>query len=168
MSKRFRRIAAALLAAALTLCASGCAAGMDERESFAADDLEKLVNMMKAPDTFVLRGDVVAISADSEADSPGDYTYIEYSSANSFGTPLRGIAMFKDHRYIGDMNDDPESPRSGASDEELADLMEVNDTKLVYLGWSLAGREDSDHIKAKIIDGRKLANNVGVEFTEAG
>lgn len=166
MSKRLRGAVAVLLVTVLMLCVSGCAAVMDEKESFAADDLERLVSMMKAPDTFVLRGDVITISADSEADSPGDYTYIEYSSANSFGTPLRGVAMFKDHKYIGDMNDDPESPQSGASSEELADLMEVNDTKLVYLEWSLAGREDSDHVKARVIDGHKLANDLGVEFVE--
>lgn len=167
--RKVKSLVSALIAGMLALAMAGCSmVGMSEEESFASDDLEKLVNMMKSPDTFVLRGDVITISADSEADSPGNYTFIEYSSANSFGTPLRGVAMFKDHRYIGDMNDEPGSAQSGLSDEEIDALIEVNDTKLVYLGWSLAGREDSDHVKAKVIDGRKLANSVGVEFTEVG
>lgn len=167
MGKGFKRAAIAVLAAAFALCVSGCASIMDERESFASDDLEKLVNMAKAPDTFVLRGDVIVISADSEADYPGEYTYIEYSSANSYGTPLRGVAMFKDHRYIGDLNDEVEKPQSDVSDEETDNLIEIGETQLVYLGWNLGGREDTDHVKARIINGRKLAFNLGVEFAEA-
>lgn len=165
MKRGLKGMLAVAIACALSACLGGCASGfmMSEGESRAADDLEKLVGMAKAPDTFVLRGDVIHISADAEADDPGDYTFIEYSAENGFGTPLRGVAMFKDHRYIGDMNEEAEAS-AGASDAEIDELLEINETKLVYLEWNLGGRENTDHVVGEVIDGGKLASKVGVEF----
>ena len=157
MSLKPKRILIVALVCLLSVCLLGCSSVMSEKETYAYDDLKSLIGMVKAPDTFVLRGDILGISVDSEDKHPGEYTFIEYSAANSFGTPLRGVAMFKDHRYIGDMNDDVDSIDD--SDEKLEFLA----TRLVFLGLRLVGG-DTDHVKHEWFDGAKFANKLGVEF----
>lgn len=152
--KRKSAIFISVVALVLGLGLFGCDSFMSEREDSACRNLDTLVNMMKAPDTFVLRGNVISVTANDQTNYAGEYTFINYSSANSYGTPLRGAAMFKNHQYMCDLNDnlyyDPNrtAAEHAANDEKLA-------TRIAYENW----RQGEEGYVGEELSGKNLQTN---------
>ena len=75
-----------------------------ERGSFAVRRVEDLSERMKVPDSFKLRKDVIVIDRNNN-DETERYTYIEYSSENSYGAAIKNIAMYYNIQYLGSFDD---------------------------------------------------------------
>lgn len=119
-------------------------------EMYAIKCTETLKNYMKSPDSFKLQDDCLIILTD-KADK---YLFIDYTSANSYGANLRGLAIFKNYSYLGDSD----SKKDDFEDsKKYADLLLA---KVYLAGWKVNGNEfkgiiSSEKVKAERI-GRKL------------
>ena len=147
-------------------CLAGCSANLNPEEENAAQDVETLIGILNHPDSFILIGDVLMVSADSEAEAPGEYTFIEYSAENSYGDRLDGLAMFKNHAYIGDLEDNTDT-NANMSDTEIDTVIEIADTKLVVLRYRLGGGAETDHETYELVSGKTIAANLDIEFEPA-
>lgn len=75
---------------------------LTENEKLVLENCKTLRNMCKDPTSFMLYDDVYIY----ESKDVGTIVYIEYGAKNSFGTMIRGLAIFGEEEYIGDFDDD--------------------------------------------------------------
>ena len=134
-------------------------------EKYALNLVEKYQDMLKDPDSMVLRSDVVVISSFPEDGEYTRYCFFTASGNNSYGAAVTSTACFVDGKYICDMGDFP-------SDEEL---LEMNpDEALEYLGiklalsqWRLHGEsckdEFDDVLDSYAVDGNKIARKLHID-----
>lgn len=94
-----------VLAMVVCLCACG-KIEFSEKGKVAVDKVEELQNYMKAPDTFVLKDDVLVIEQDNKnSDQSNIFVYIVYTAENSYGVPLQDMAVFRNDEYLGSYDD---------------------------------------------------------------
>lgn len=160
-----RVLSLVLAAAGLLMCVcGGCAAKLTDDEQRVADIVAKLVNMMKDPDSFKLRDDIVVIYTDDPILGKTYYTYITYSANNSFGASLVDTAMFADNRYIGSVDDDADDLETADEKTTLA-LAQYN-----IAAWnftlSMGGdpTKNTDWISAETVSMEKIANHLKVDY----
>lgn len=100
---KLRQAAVLFLSLLMLLSICGCKGKgaakreLSEEEAFVLRDVKQLYNMMKNPDSFTLREDILCDS---------QYVIIDYSGTNSYGGTIRDTAVFKDHVYLGSLNDE--------------------------------------------------------------
>lgn len=99
---------------AIFLCACG-KIKFSEKGQIAVDKVKELQSYMKAPDTFILKDDVLVIEQDNEYDNI--FVYISYTAENSYGVPLQDMVVFRNDEYCGSYYD---MKGSNTSIEELA------------------------------------------------
>lgn len=115
-----KRLIALLLAMMLlSLCACG-KPKLNVDEDRAAKNVEKLINMMKDPDSFILRGDVIVIRDEETGDY---YTYIDHSGNNSYGASVRSTAIFKNYSYLCDYDDEEYDDEEWDTYEERKEIL---------------------------------------------
>ena len=127
-------------------------------EKYALSKVERYQNMMKDPDSFKLRNDVLVIVA-KEDDGRNTYTYITASGNNSYGASITSTAMFKNYSYIGDYEDDYEDFDTNA------EKLEFLTAKKYLLAWNLAGENGEDNwVSAELVSGKKIAKKLHIEY----
>lgn len=136
---------------------SGCSTGLSEYGEVAEGDVRNLTTMMKDPDSFVLHGDVYVRHQEGDSDdyTSGWYSFIDYTGKNSFGGASRGVAIFKDGEYLGDVGDttyDSYSTREGA---RMAVVFHQASAWYSYQG--------NDDGFSEWVDGSRIASDLGVE-----
>lgn len=97
------------------LCACEKTPEFSEKGQIAVDKVKELQSYMKAPDTFILKDDVLVIEQDNEYGNI--FVYISYTAENSYGVPLQDIGVFRNNEYCGSYY---EMEGSKTTTEELA------------------------------------------------
>ena len=163
--KRVISLVLAMVVLLMCVC-GGCAAKLTEDEQRVADIVAKLVNMMKDPDSFKLRDDIVVIYMDDHDLGKTYFTYITYSANNSYGASLADTAMFVDNRYVGSVDDD-------ADDLETTDeRTTLAKAQFNIAAWnfmiSMGGdpTKNEDWISAETVSMEKIANHLKVDYVK--
>lgn len=94
-----------MLAVILALSLAACGAKKSIEEQYAVRNTKILRSMMKDPDSFKLRDDVVVIVDEKNHIY---YTFISASGSNSYGASIRSVSIFKDGKYFSDLDDEDE------------------------------------------------------------
>ena len=94
-------------------------------ETYAIECTEKLKNYMKSPDSFKLQNDCLVI----HTDKTDNYLFIDYTSDNSYGANLRGMAVFKNYSYLGDYDSKKEDF------EDAKEYLDLALAKVYFTGW---------------------------------
>ena len=148
-----------------------CACGkieFSEKGQIAVDKVKELQSYMKAPDTFILRDNVLVIDKNGIT-----FVFIIYSAENSFGVPLQDMDVFYDSEYYGsyydmkeyyDMEENQQISREDYETEEAyTDALEKRRDELLCLitftQWQIGKIEDYEVISCKDI-GKEL----GIEY----
>ena len=96
-----KRVITLILSLVLAFLLCGCST-MSEEEEYAAQDVKTLVSMMKDPESFKLRGDIV-LAQNYILD--GTVTFIDFTANNSYGGAVRSLVFFYNHKYLGHSDD---------------------------------------------------------------
>ena len=139
----------------------GCSTELSELSEYgevAETDVKCLVDMMRDPDSFVLRGDVYVRHQEGDVDdyTSGWYSFVDYSGTNGFGGTVRGVAIFKDGEYLGDVGDstyDDYDTREGA---RMAVIFHQASAWYSYQG--------NDDGFSEWVSGRRIASDLEVEY----
>lgn len=99
----------------LSSCACEKTPEFSEKGQIAVGKVKELQSYMKAPDTFILKDDVLVIEQDNEYGNI--FVYISYTAENSYGVPLQDIGVFRNDEYCGSYY---EMKGSEITTEELA------------------------------------------------
>ena len=123
---------------------------LNEKEKYVYKVVAEYKDMLKDPDSLVLRGDILYVK-DSSYD-----TFVAFSASgnNSYGTPVTSMPIFMNYFYIGDYGDE-----SGDFDE-IEDKIKMAKCNLVVATWRLVGDDmvnDDEYLEAELISGKKIA-----------
>lgn len=146
---------------AFGLCACG-KTEFSEKGQIAVDNVKELQSYMKAPDTFILRDDVLVIDENDKT-----FVYIIYSAENSFGVPLQDMDVFCDGEYCGSFYDMKESQQISRADyeteEAYIEALEKRRIELLCLmtftNWQLGKIEDYE-----VVICESIAKKLGIEY----
>lgn len=152
---------------ALGLCACG-KTEFSEKGQIAVDNVKELQSYMKAPDTFILKDDVLVIEQDNEYGNI--FVYIPYTAENSYGVPLQDMGVFRNDEYCGsyyDMKDNEtttdELVRNSSSFEEYAYSIvqqEIEEDALkLYYNWQNGKIKEYEVISCK-----DIGIELGIEY----
>ena len=135
---------------------------LNEKEQYVYKVVAEYKDMLKDPDSLVLRGDILYVK-----DSSND-TYVAFraSGNNSYGTPVTSMPIFMNYSYLGDYDDDLDdfdSPRDAAN---------LAYGKLIVASWNLTAKaggnmaNDDKYLEAELISGKKIAAKLKCEWKE--
>lgn len=114
--------------------------------------VDHLQGIMKDPDSFKLREDVVVI-VDEDVNT---YTFISYSSNNSYGAALTGLAMYENYTYVGDYYDDDDD--FGSTEE----LKAFKKAKATLAMWRLGGSKN--WISSEAVSRKKIGKKLHIDY----
>lgn len=117
---------------------------------------------MKAPDTFILRDDVLVMEVDE-----GKFVFISYSAENNFGVPLQDMSVFYNDEYYGsyyDMKENQQILRTDyVTDEKYEEAMERRMIELQCLinfsQWKIGKIDDFEVVSCK-----EIAEKLGIKY----
>ena len=123
---------------------------LNEKEQYVYKVVADYKDMLKDPDSLVLRGDILYVK-DSSYD-----TFVAFSASgnNSYGTPVTSMPIFMNYFYIGDYGDEY------GDFDEIEDKIKMAKCKLVVATWRLVGDDmvnDDEYLEAELISGKKIA-----------
>ena len=123
---------------------------LNEKEKYVYKVVAEYKEMLKDPDSLVLRGDILYVK-DSSYD-----TFVAFSASgnNSYGTPVTSMPIFMNYFYIGDYGDEY------GDFDEIEDKIKMAKCKLVVATWRLVGDDmvnDDEYLEAELISGKKIA-----------
>ena len=130
---------------------------LNEKEKYVYKVVAEYKDMLKDPDSLVLRGDILYVK-DSSYDT---FVAFNASGNNSYGTPVTSMPIFMNYFYIGDYGDE-----SGDFDE-IEDKIKMAKCKLVVATWRLVGDDmvnDDEYLEAELISGKKIAAKLKCEW----
>lgn len=125
-------------------------------EKYAIQCTETLKNYMKSPDSFKLQDDCLIILTDKF----DKYLFIDYTSANSYGANLRGLAIFKNYSYLGDSDSEKDDFKDK---EKYADFVLA---KLYLAGWRLYGDEYEGIISSEKVKAERIGRKLKIDYTK--
>ena len=139
-------LAASIVIAAVTVSGKT----LNEKEKYVYKVVAEYKDMLKDPDSLVLRGDILYVK-DSSYD-----TFVAFSASgnNSYGTPVTSMPIFMNYSYIGDYGDE------SGDFEEIEDKIKMAKCNLVVATWRLVGDgmvNDDKYLEAELISGKKIA-----------
>ena len=151
-----------LLVFCIILSACGKEIKFSEKGEMAVDNIKKLQSYMKAPDTFILRDDVLVLDENEKI-----FVFISYSAENSFGVPLQDMAVFYGGEYYGsyyDMEKNQQISREAYETEEAyEEALEKRKLELLcvikFNQWVLGEIEDYEVIPCK-----NIAEKLGIKY----
>ncbi|MCD7827029.1 MAG: zinc ribbon domain-containing protein [Clostridiales bacterium] len=139
------------------------------KNSFSTDEkialrvVEKYKNMLKDPDSLILRSDVVVIKTYSSDDGTHTYCFFTASGNNSYGASITSTCCFMDGTYICDTGDFPDNDELFEMDTEEA--IKYTTIRLRLAEWNLYGEtlsDESDEVYASYaVDANKIARKIG-------
>ena len=111
-------VAVVVVAVAVTLL---LVLGLTPQERRVAAHVETLLAEARAPESFVLFGDIVTIEVDDDRlDGRATYVLIARREIGQFGFPQRLTAIFWNGVFVGNAEDSP--VRTGAEEEQMNEL----------------------------------------------
>ena len=130
---------------------------LNEKEKYVYKVVAEYKDMLKDPDSLVLRGDILYVK-DSSYD-----TFVAFSASgnNSYGTPVTSMPIFMNYFYIGDYGDEY------GDFDEIEDKIKMAKCKLVVATWRLVGDDmvnDDEYLEAELISGKKIAAKLKCEW----
>ena len=130
---------------------------LNEKEKYVYKVVAEYKDMLKDPDSLVLRGDILYVK-DSSYD-----TFVAFSASgnNSYGTPVTSVPIFMNYFYIGDYGDEY------GDFDEIEDKIKMAKCKLVVATWRLVGDDmvnDDEYLEAELISGKKIAAKLKCEW----
>ena len=147
-----------LFAAAIVIAAVAVSGKtLNEKEKYVYKVVAEYKEMLKDPDSLVLRGDILYVK-DSSYDT---FVAFNASGNNSYGTPVTSMPIFMNYFYIGDYGDE-----SGDFDE-IEDKIKMAKCNLVVATWRLVGDDmvnDDEYLEAELISGKKIAAKLKCEW----
>lgn len=134
---------------------------LNEKEKYVYKVVAEYKDMLKDPDSLVLRGDILYVK-DSSYD-----TYVAFSASgnNSYGAPV-SMPIFMNYSYLGDYDDDTDDL------DDVWDAANLARGQLVVASWNLmaaAGGDltnDDDYLEAELISGKKIAAKLKCKWKE--
>ena len=147
-----------ILAAAIVIAAVAVSGKtLNEKEKYVYKVVAEYKDMLKDPDSLVLRGDILYVK-DSSYD-----TFVAFSASgnNSYGTPVTSMPIFMNYFYIGDYGDEY------GDFDEIEDKIKMAKCKLVVATWRLVGDDmvnDDEYLEAELISGKKIAAKLKCEW----
>ena len=156
---------------AFTTIISLCACGkieFSEKGQIAIDQVKELKSYMKAPDTFILKDNVLVIDENDIT-----FVFIVYSAENGFGVPLQDMDIFYDGEYYGSYYDMEKyynmeenkylSRADYETQEAYTDALEKRKDELLSLltftQWKLGKIDDYEVISCK-----SIAKELGIKY----
>lgn len=147
---------------AIFLCACGKNVEFSEKGEIAVSKVKTLQSYMKAPDTFILRDDVLVMEVDE-----GKFVFISYSAENNFGVPLQDMSVFYNDEYYGsyyDMKENQQILRTDyVTDEKYEEAMERRMMELRCLinfsQWKIGKIDDFEVVSCK-----EIAEKLGIKY----
>lgn len=130
---------------------------LNEREQHVYDVVASYRNMLKDPDSLVLRGDILYVVTDDS----DKYVAFSASGNNSYGTPVTSMPMFMNYSYIGDYGDEPSNL------EDIEDKLNLARCNLIVAKWNLVGSNlanEDEYLEAESISGKKIASKLQCEW----
>ena len=132
---------------------------LNEKEKYVYKVVAEYKDMLKDPDSLVLRGDILYVK-DSSYD-----TFVAFSASgnNSYGTPVTSMPIFMNYFYIGDYGDEY------GDFDEIEDKIKMAKCKLVVATWRLVGDDmvnDDEYLEAELISGKKIAAKLKCKWKE--
>ena len=126
---------------------------LNEKEQYVYKVVAEYKEMLKDPDSMVLRGDILYVKNSSYD------TYVAFSASgnNSYGAPVTSMPIFMNYSYLGDYDDDTDDL------DDVWDAANLARGQLVVASWNLmaaAGGDltnDDDYLEAELISGKKIA-----------
>ena len=130
---------------------------LNEKEKYVYKVVAEYKDMLKDPDSLVLRGNILYVK-DSSYD-----TFVAFSASgnNSYGTPVTSMPIFMNYFYIGDYGDEY------GDFDEIEDKIKMAKCKLVVATWRLVGDDmvnDDEYLEAELISGKKIAAKLKCEW----
>ena len=130
---------------------------LNEKEKYVYKVVAEYKDMLKDPDSLVLRGDILYVK-DSSYDT---FVAFNASGNNSYGTPVTSMPIFMNYFYIGDYGDEY------GDFDEIEDKIKMAKCKLVVATWRLVGDDmvnDDEYLEAELISGKKIAAKLKCEW----
>ncbi len=87
----------------VSFCAYAKTPEFSEKGQIAVEKVKELQSYIKAPDTFILKDDVLVIEQDNKYGNI--FVYISYTAENSYGVPLQDMLIFRNNEYCGSYYD---------------------------------------------------------------
>ncbi|MCD7807829.1 MAG: zinc ribbon domain-containing protein [Erysipelotrichaceae bacterium] len=138
------------------------------KEKYAMQMVERYQDMLKDPDSMILRSDVIIIDGYNYDDEYHTYCFFVASGTNSFGASVQSLVSFRDNTFFDDVNDDLDYSDFDSWNE----YMNYLDTKLVYLDYKIYGEnmcdsvDDYNYISCDIVDSKVVGKKLNISFTE--
>lgn len=130
-------------------------------EKIAIDAVEDYRDMLKAPDSMKLAGDVIVIHAYDSDDEYHTYCYFTASGNNSYGAAVSSTAYYRDYKYICDI--------SSADEEDFT----TDEEKLVFLDgkiqlslYQLYGAESESFVRCEVVPMKKVAKRAKIDYAK--
>ena len=135
---------------------------LNEKEQYVYKVVAEYKEMLKDPDSMVLRGDILYVKNSSYD------TYVAFSASgnNSYGAPVTSMPIFMNYSYLGDYDDDTDDL------DDVWDAANLARGQLVVASWNLmaaAGGDltnDDDYLEAELISGKKIAAKLKCKWKE--
>ena len=149
-----KKIGAFIILIAICLSMTGCVK-LNDDEKRVANAVENLKDMMKDPDSFILRGDILLID-----DGDDSFYYIESSANNSFGASVRSVSIMLEliGTYICDV-DETDFDSLGYPFSEYGEK-----AVSLYDNWRFDRLEKN--VFTETYDGEKIAKYLKLEYRD--
>ncbi len=181
-----RKVLSILLVVIIILSFASCGKTQSIEEQYAIKNTEKLHNMMKDPDSFKLRNDVMVIRHEDKDGLKTYYTFIHHSANNTYGASMQSVSVFKDGTYFADLDDYDEISNEASKysdaymknhrDEDYKKAMdafdkaeELLDAQIWYkFGAGYDGSESSDGTKltTTIVSKKTVSKQAKVDYVK--
>lgn len=134
----------------------------DNLIKMAIKNTKTLKSKLKAPDTIILKDDMHII--DAEEDGADYISTITYTAQNSFGVPIKGIAVFIDEEYLGEHDELEEYVDEEIDYSDLEAASKVATQHRIISGILLKISFSEIMGDYKIVSGGDVAKELGIEF----
>ena len=161
LSKKTIALIVALVLVLAIICTVVISANsLSDEGEYAVTVLQKYQQMLKDPDSLVLRSNIVFVGGMLFGDDVKFYYYFSASGNNSFGAPVTSIVCFDNGRYVCN-SDDFEKMLNG--DEDLENADEVAFAYEMLQEWRAYGEDGKDFVLAEEIDAKKVGRKLGIK-----
>ncbi len=160
------KILSLLLIIILLIGTIGCSVKFSANGEIAKNCVDKLKNMMKDPDSFILTDDVIVVrTKESSISSSHQYVFISYKAKNSFGANISDTAVFCDGKYYSSAYE-PDLRESDYKDSEKYRLARIEqlDMKIAFSSWMAEGSYSNEFTETEQVDMKKIAQALKIQY----
>ncbi|MCD7894775.1 MAG: zinc ribbon domain-containing protein [Erysipelotrichaceae bacterium] len=139
---------------------------LSTEEKYALTMAERYQDMLKDPDSMILRSDVIIIEGTEDSNDYHTYCLFVASGTNSFNASVQSLVAFRDNEYIDDLDEDLDYSDFDSTSEYKAYLY----TKKAYYAYQIWGEDissgDEDCISCDIVEGKKISRKLNIDYNK--